>query len=151
MKFACDEDGMYLFSPGVKRKKETQNVEKEIGHHDEEINIKSVPGMIEQVHIEELGSRVRQVRGHKHKGRKKVYVKGYNRQEVDRAIRARRLYDSLTAPDLRELKSFLRQNIMRNCPVPTDDVVLVERIFRKDIPTLKGKSTRSKSIPIKDE
>ena len=76
-------------------------------------------------------------------------MEGYTQREVERAIRARRLYHALTAPDLRELKSFLRQNIMRNCPVTTEDVALAEAMFGKDIPTLKGKSTKTKSVPIK--
>ena len=126
-------------------------MEKVIGRDDEELNINSVPGRVEQIHIAEIGARIRPARSRKGKGRKKVYVEGYTRREVERAIRARRLYHCLTAPDLRELKSFLRQNIMRNCPVTTEDVILAERIFGKDIPTLKGKSTRSKSVPIKDE
>ena len=61
MKFACDEDGMYSFSPGENMKKEAQHMEKEISHQDEEIHINSVPGRIEQVHIEKLGPRVRQL------------------------------------------------------------------------------------------
>ena len=80
-----------------------------------------------------------------------MYVKGYTRREVERVIRARRLYHCLTASDLQELEGFLRQNVMKNCPVTTEDVILAKRIFGKDIPTLKGKSTRKKSVPIKDE
>ena len=32
-----------------------------------------------------------------------------------------------------------------------EDVRLAEKIFGRDVPTLKGKSTRTKSVPIKDE
>lgn len=143
MKFACDEDGMYAFSPGENIRKESQHMKKNIGHHDEMLHLDSVSGRIKRIYIEELGPSVRQARGNSRKSGKEIYVKGYMRRKVDHAIRARRLYYSLTAPDLQEVKSFLCQNIMRNCPVTTEDVILAERIFGKDIPTLKGKSTMS--------
>ena len=61
------------------------------------------------------------------------------------------MYHSLNAPDIAELKRFIRQNIMRNCPVTTEDVILAEKIFGRDVPTLKGKSARTKSVPVKNE
>ena len=64
--------------------------------------------------------------------------------------KARWLYHILTAPDIAELKIFLRQNIMRNCPVEVDHVNLAAAIFGKDVPTLKGKPTRPKTKQTKD-
>ena len=40
---------------------------------------------------------------------------------------------------------------MQNCPVTYKDVGLVEQIFGRDVPTLKGKSTKTKSVPIRNE
>ena len=78
------------------------------------------------------------------------HIEGYTRREILRAKKARRLYHILTAPDIAELKIFLRQNIMRNCPVEVDDANLADAIFGKDVPTLKGKSTRPKTKQIKN-
>ena len=86
----------------------------------------------------------------KKKLRKEEHIEGYTRREILRAKRARRLYHILTAPDMVELKVLLRQNIMRSCPVEVDDVNLVDAIFGKDVPTLKGKSTRPKTKQTKD-
>ena len=80
-----------------------------ICQEDEELNLHGVPGKVEQIQIEELGARIRPARGRKGKGRKRVYIEGYTKREVERAIRARRLYHCLTAPDLQELKGCLRQ------------------------------------------
>ena len=81
----------------------------------------------------------------KKKCRREECIEGYTQREILRAKRARRLYHILTAPDMADLKVFLRQNIMRNCPVEVDDVNLANAIFGKDVPTLKGKSTRPKT------
>ena len=40
---------------------------------------------------------------------------------------------------------------MRNCPVEVSDVNLAEEIFGRDVPTLKGKSTRPKTKTVKDK
>ena len=82
---------------------------------------------------------------------KKVHVKGYTPREVKRAKAARRLYHSLTAQEIGELKTFIRGNMMRNNPVTTHDVNLAEGLFGKDMPTIKGKSTNKKGEVIKDE
>ena len=78
--------------------------------------------------MEEIVPRIRDTSGRSNrKKRKKIYVEGFTRREVERAIRARRLYHSLTAQDVGELQVFLRQNIMRNCHVTAEDVRLAEK------------------------
>ena len=49
---------------------------------------------------------------------KKMHVKDYTSREVKRAKEAQRLYHSLTAQEIGELKSFIRQNMMKNDPPP---------------------------------
>ena len=40
-------------------------------------------------------------------------------------------------------------NVIKNCPVMTEDVNIAERIFGKDVSSLKGKSTRRKPKPVR--
>jgi hypothetical protein len=42
-------------------------------------------------------------------------------------------------------------NAIRNCPVTTEDVNIAEKIFGADMSSLKGKSTRRKSTPVRED
>jgi hypothetical protein len=69
---------------------------------------------------------------------------GYTQRQFERAKEARRLYHIVGTPTLENFKSLLRMNVIKNCPVTTEDVNIAEKIFGKDILSLKGKSTRRK-------
>ena len=60
---------------------------------------------------------------------------------------ARKLYHALSCPSVPALKNLIRSRLMRNCSVTTEDVDIAERIFDVDVGTLKGKTTRKKSVP----
>ena len=75
----------------------------------------------------------------------------YTPKEVTRAKRARDLLAALGTPSIADLKAAIAMNAIANLPVTTADVNLAEKIFGKDIGTLKGKTTRSKPLPqVKD-
>jgi hypothetical protein len=42
----------------------------------------------------------------------------------------------------------VRSNQIKDCPVTIDDVEVASKIWGKNIAALKGKTTRSKSIPV---
>ena len=57
----------------------------------------------------------------------------------------------LGCPTLENLKHILRQQIITNCPVTIEDVNVAADIYGPDVGTLKGKSTRPKSTPYKED
>ena len=77
--------------------------------------------------------------------------KGFNQREYGRAVEARKLMHIVGAPTTENFKSMLRQNVIANCPITTKDVDNAEKIFGKDISTLKGKSTRPKPTTVVDD
>ena len=72
----------------------------------------------------------------------------YTSRQYDKAKRARDLYHALGTPSVDDMKAVIRMNLIANNPVTTKDIVLAEKIFGKDIGSLKGKSTRRKPIPV---
>ena len=48
-------------------------------------------------------------------------------------------------PTTRNFRYLLKQNVMQDCPVKSEDVDIAEKIFGRDVATLKGKSTRKRS------
>ena len=70
--------------------------------------------------------------------------KGYTAREFARAKVARKLYHAFSCHSVPALKNLIRSRLMRNCSVTTEDVDIAERIFGKDVGTLKGKTTRPK-------
>ena len=54
-------------------------------------------------------------------------------------------------PTPQSLKHIIRSNLIKNNPVLEQDYHVAEQIFGKDIPSLKGKSKRSKPTPVVDD
>ena len=70
------------------------------------------------------------------------HVEGFTPRQVETARKVRKLYHDLNAPSISSLKAWIRQNMAKNIPISYDDVDLAEKVFKKDVPTLKGKGTR---------
>jgi hypothetical protein len=75
----------------------------------------------------------------------------FTTSQFDRAKTARRVYHSIGAPTLENFKTLLRINAIRNCPVTPADVQLAESIFGPDMGTLKGKATRTRPVPVRED
>jgi hypothetical protein len=54
-------------------------------------------------------------------------------------------------PTVETFKTLIKMNAIRNCPVTTEDVNIAEKIFGADMSSLKGKSTRRKSTPARED
>ena len=54
-------------------------------------------------------------------------------------------------PTVENFKNNLQQNIIKNCPVTVEDVTNAEKIFGKDIGSLKGKTTRKTPKVVKSD
>jgi hypothetical protein len=76
---------------------------------------------------------------------------GFTQKQYENAKKARRLYHIVGCPTVENFKHILRQNIIKNCPVTPEDVNIAEKIFGGDTGTLKGKSTRRRPTPVKDD
>ena len=77
--------------------------------------------------------------------------KGYTDQQYDRAKTARKLYHIIEMPTVENVKALLHMNAIQNCPVMVKDVKMAERIFRPDMPSLKGKLMRRKPKPVRKD
>ena len=77
--------------------------------------------------------------------------KGYTQRQFENAKRARMLYHAVGCPTVENFKHILRQNIIKNCPVTIEDVNIAEKIFGADVGALKGKTTRRRPTPVKDD
>ena len=73
----------------------------------------------------------------------------FTKRQVDDAKKARKLYHTMGCPTLQNFKHMLRQNIIMNCPVTSEDLDNAEKIFGPDIGTRKGKTTQKKPTPVK--
>jgi len=74
----------------------------------------------------------------------------YIAQQFEYAKKAHNLYHALSHPSIPNMKAIIRMNMITINPIKTKDIDLVERIFGPDIHTIKGKTSRSKPIPVVD-
>ena len=69
---------------------------------------------------------------------------GFTKRQIRNAEIARALYTALIYPSTNDYKWVIRSNQIRNCPVTVQDVDVAFKIWGKNIPALKGKTTREK-------
>jgi hypothetical protein len=75
----------------------------------------------------------------------------FTEREFQGAKQARRPMRVLSCPTPEHLRNFICQNLAKDCPITLTDVNNAEKIFDPDVGALKGKSTRSKLVPIKED
>ena len=75
----------------------------------------------------------------------------YTAQQLKDTKRAGELYHVLGAPSVPTFKSMLQMNIIKKCPVTSDHVDIAKKIFRNDVGTLKGKTTRKQTLKVLED
>ena len=74
--------------------------------------------------------------------------KFYTDRQIERAKTARKLSQAIGNPSTKDFRALIQMNLIRNCPVTEEDIKIAEKVFGKDITTLKGKSVRTKPVPV---
>jgi hypothetical protein len=73
---------------------------------------------------------------------------GFTKWEFKCAEITRNLYKTLSYPSLKDFKWGIRSNQIKYCPVTIQDIDVATKILGKNIATLKGKTTQSKTHPV---
>jgi hypothetical protein len=78
---------------------------------------------------------------------------GFTKQEVDSAKVARKIYHAMGCPavDIFKHHHAIRANLIKNCPVTTQDAIKVELIFGPDVGSIKGKTTHKRAPAVNDD
>ena len=71
-----------------------------------------------------------------------THIEGFTPREVEKEKRVQKLHHDLNVQSIVSLKVWICQNMERKIMVSFADVDLAEKIFKADVPTLKGKSTK---------
>jgi hypothetical protein len=59
--------------------------------------------------------------------------------------------DIVGTPTIESFKALIKMNAIKNCPVTTEDMTNAKKIFGTDMSSLRGKSTRCKSTPVRED
>jgi hypothetical protein len=73
---------------------------------------------------------------------------GFTKRQIKCAEIARNLYKTLSYPSMKDFKSVIRSNQIKDCPVRIQDIDVATKMWGKNIAALKGKITRSKTHPV---
>jgi hypothetical protein len=72
---------------------------------------------------------------------------GFTKRHIKSAELARTLYKTLSYPSMKDFKWVIQSNQIKYCPMTIQYIDVARKIWGKNIAALKGKTTRSKSIP----
>ena len=73
----------------------------------------------------------------------------YTRKQIKQAEVAKALYGKVSYPSLRDFKWAVKANMIKNCPVTTQDIDTMWDVWGPDLHALKGKTVRQKSTVVK--
>jgi hypothetical protein len=76
---------------------------------------------------------------------------GFTKRQIKSAELARTLYKTLSYPSMKNFNWVIQSNQIKDCTVTVQDIDVARKIWGKNIAALKGKTTRSKSIPVARE
>jgi hypothetical protein len=76
---------------------------------------------------------------------------GYTQRQFEQAKRAQELYHIIGTPTIESFKALIKMNAIKICPVTTEDVNNAKKIFETNMSSLRGKSTRRKSTPVRED
>ena len=77
--------------------------------------------------------------------------KYYTNHQFQQAKAAQKFLQAVGYPHIKDLKNIISINGVRNCPITIEDINIAEKIYGKDIASLKGKLKQQKSIPVISE
>ena len=69
----------------------------------------------------------------------------YTLREIEGADKAQALYQKLGHPSEHEFRQILEKNLVRNCPITSDDAQHALQIYGPDLATLKGKTVKQQN------
>src|SRR6056297_3221525 len=69
---------------------------------------------------------------------------GFTDRQLKLAKVVRNMVHSVGFPTYEDLKKIVRLNTIQNCPVTAEHVAVAEKVYGKDIASVKGKATRRK-------
>jgi hypothetical protein len=76
---------------------------------------------------------------------------GYTQRHFEQAKRAQELYHIVGMPTIESFKALIKMNAIKNCPVTTEDLNNAKKIFGTNMSSLRGKLTRRKSTPVRED
>ena len=77
-------------------------------------------------------------------------MKIFSKRQIEQANIARKLYGMVGRPSMKDFKTLVRGNMLRNFPVTVEDVDIGNRVYSIDVASLKGKmiATQSKAVNV---
>jgi hypothetical protein len=73
---------------------------------------------------------------------------GFTKPKIKCAEITKNLYKNLSFLSMKDFKWVIRSNQIKDCPATIQDIDVATKIWGKNIATLKGKTTRSKTHPV---
>lgn len=78
-------------------------------------------------------------------------MKGYSARQIERAKIAMKLWRNSGNPSIRDFKALIQSNVIKNCPVLVEDINTAVTIWGPPVSEKKGKATRAKRQPVRDD